>query len=239
MIVDRGRVVAEAVAGLDHLVLIDASDGPHVHRPASVVRRLHTGRHIRNKPTIPAEHRWLVRCGSGAADGHDAVNTLSRLGSRPAGKHQDAIGEPGLGKLPTDPAKLAKVIHDRKWEGGPAGSGEDFVQVGDLLRLPNASPRLREAAFEVGARIPGVKSLGTRTFHGVTGATIAITSRSRNHDPFYKGSCVTDELTFDRATSTLKAEAYLIIKDGKIIDSGGTTYLTSGLVNSTHSTPGH
>jgi hypothetical protein len=155
------------------------------------------------------------------------------------GKHQDAIGEPGLGKLPTDQVKLAKVIHDRKWEGGPAGPGEDFVQVGDLLRLPNASPKLRAAAFEVGARIPGVKSLGTRTFHGVTGATIGITSRSRNHEPFYKGSYVTDELIFDRATSTLKAEVYLIIKDGKLINSGGTTYLTSGLVNSTHSAPGH
>jgi hypothetical protein len=151
------------------------------------------------------------------------------------GKHQDTIGESGLGKLPTDPAKLAKVIHDRKWEGGPAGPGEDFTQVGDLLRLPNASPKLRAAAFEVGARIPGVKSLGTVTFHGVTGTAIGITFKLRG--PFYKGGYATQELVFDRATSTLKAEVYRIVKDGKVIDTGGTAYVASGLVNSTHSTP--
>ena len=73
-----------------------------------------------------------------------------------------------------------------------------------------------------------------------TGAQLAALMRDPDVLSVYaQGSYVTDELIFDRATSTLKAEVYLIIKDGKLIDSGGTTYLTSGLVNSTHSTPGH
>lgn len=154
-------------------------------------------------------------------------------------KHQLYIGVSGLNKLPTDPAKLAKVIHDRKWEGGPPGSGEDFTQVGDLLRPPNASPKLRAAAFEVGARIPGVKSLGTVTFHGVTGAAISLTVESSTDVPFYKGAKIRRELIFDRATSTLKAEVTLDIKHGKVIAIDAVTYLASGLVNSTQSTPGH
>lgn len=154
-------------------------------------------------------------------------------------KHQLYIGESGLGKLPTDPAKLTKVIYDRKWENGPAGPGEDWTQVGDLLRLPNASPKLRAAAFEVGARIPGVKSLGTVTFHGVTGAAISLTSKSSSKAPFYKGSYIRQELIFDRATSTLKAEVILLIKGGKIFTLDTKTYLTSGLVNSMHGAPGH
>jgi hypothetical protein len=153
------------------------------------------------------------------------------------GKHQDSIGRSGLGKLPTDPAKLAKVIHDHQWEHAAAGPGGDFTQVGDLLRFPNASTKLRVAAFEVGARIPGVKSLGTVTFHGVSGVAIGLTAKLGG--PFYKGAHETWELVFDRATSTLKAEVYRIVKDGKVIDSGGTAYVAAGLVNSTHSTLGH
>jgi hypothetical protein len=153
-------------------------------------------------------------------------------------KHELTLLDPGLGKLPTDPVKLAKAIV--KWDGGPPGAAEQFTRVGDLLRLPDASPKLRAAAFEVGARIPGIKSLGTVTFHGVTGAAIAFTSKwPPPQPPFYKGSYIRRELIFDRASSTLKAEVTDVIRAGKIISFDWKTYLASGLVNSTHSTPGH
>src|SRR5712691_8544511 len=69
-------------------------------------------------------------------------------------EHELSIGSTGLGKLPTNPAKLAKVIDRRRYENGPPGPAEDFTQVADLLRFANASPALRAAAFKVGARIP-------------------------------------------------------------------------------------
>jgi hypothetical protein len=72
-------------------------------------------------------------------------------------------GPVDLSTLPTDPAKLAEMISSRKIEGGPPGPGEDFTQVGDLLRESDASPELRAALFKVAAGIPGVKLLGTVT----------------------------------------------------------------------------
>jgi hypothetical protein len=150
-------------------------------------------------------------------------------------KHELSVTIPGLGKLPTNPAKLAKVIHDRKWEGGDPGPAEDFTQVGDLLRTANASPALRSAAFEVGAGIPGVKSLGVVTFHGVTGAAIAFTLP---HTAAYKGGDGRSELIFDRTTSLLKAEVNTVFRGSKVLDLSWVTYPSSGLVNSLHSTPG-
>jgi hypothetical protein len=153
-------------------------------------------------------------------------------------KHELSIGLPGLGKLPTKEAKLAKLIRSRNWEGGPPGPAEDLTQITDLLRSANASPKLRAAAFEVGARIPGVKSLGVVTFHGVTGAAIALTIRDTSTLPVYKGSYVREERIFDRTTSTLKAEVNTIVRAGKILEVDWVTYPAARLVNSTDSTPG-
>ncbi|HET7017676.1 MAG TPA: hypothetical protein VFI65_27380 [Streptosporangiaceae bacterium] len=202
-----------------------------------------------NMLTLLRTQTWISADGSGRALTTTISNKFASAGDRArwiaAGrpsltvnnsdhryrKHQLVIGESGLGKLPTNPVKLAKVIHDRKWEGGPKGPGEDYTQVRDLIRLPNASPKLRAAAFEVGTRIPGIKSLGTDTFRGVSGAAIAYIGK------YPKGSITSVELIFDRATSTLKAEVFKTTKGGKTVYVQGTAYLKSGLVNSTHSTP--
>ncbi len=152
-------------------------------------------------------------------------------------KHELSITTPGLGKLPTNEARLAKLIRSRKWEGGPPGPAEDFTQVGDLLRFPDAPPKLRAAAFEVGAHIRGVTSLGQVTFHGVTGAAIIYSYRLVTPISAYKGAYVKAELIFDRATSTLEAEVHEIIKAGKVMEMDWVTYPVATLVNSMRSTP--
>lgn len=149
------------------------------------------------------------------------------------GPHKLHIGETGLGKLPTNPARLATVIKSRRFEGGPPGPAEDFAQVADLLRDMNAPPALRAAAFEVGARIPRVKSLGVVSFHGVRGLGIVI-GHPVPRQPRERG---VNELIFNRTTSRLKAEVAMTVKSGKVIDITWVTYRSSGLVNSTTSTP--
>ena len=45
-----------------------------------------------------------------------------------------STGPANLSGLPTNPTTLGAEIAQRKIEGGPPGPGEDFIQVGDLLR---------------------------------------------------------------------------------------------------------
>lgn len=107
-----------------------------------------------------------------------------------------------LSKLPTEPSRLRKLLETGKVEGGPPGPGEAFIQIGDLLRQTDASPRLRSALYEAATGLRGVQSLGERVdFAGRKGIGLAIVDRgSRN------------ELIFDPRTSALLAERNTIAR---------------------------
>jgi hypothetical protein len=103
-------------------------------------------------------------------------------------------------RLPTDPAKLRRLLVTGRIEGGPPGAAEQFVQIGDLLRETDASPALRAAIYHVAATIRGVRSLGVATDHaGRRGIGLAFHNR---------GGAVS-ELIFNPTTSALMGETYL------------------------------
>jgi hypothetical protein len=138
-----------------------------------------------------------------------------------------------LDQLAQDPAQLAEAI--RAQSGGTKNPVEEesFVFVGDLLRESDASPRLRSALFQVAANIPGVELIGTvKDPAGRPGVSVAMT---------YRG--VRSELIFDPATSMLLAERQTLVAPVDDLDFavgtviGATTYLSSGIVNSTTATP--
>jgi len=119
-------------------------------------------------------------------------------------------GPVNLSRLPADPAALARLMSSRKIEGGPPGPGEDFVQVGDLLRETDAPPALRAAVFRVTAGIPGVKVIGTvRNHAGQEGIGVVYTDRVAAGPA--AGQLDQQELIFDRATSVLIGESTTII----------------------------
>ena len=74
-------------------------------------------------------------------------------------------GPSSLANAPTDPTALKAAIEDRSLEGGPPGSAEDFIQIGDLLRETDASPALRSALFQVASELPGIVLLGSVSDH--------------------------------------------------------------------------
>lgn len=123
------------------------------------------------------EHRriWIGADGSGrlletfGQPSYTSAADRARCAHVPSGSGTDDTwfaprcltnGPTNLATLPTDPARLGEELRARKIEGGPAGPGEDFVQVGDLLRETDAPPALRAALYRVAETIPGVRVLG-------------------------------------------------------------------------------
>jgi hypothetical protein len=146
------------------------------------------------------------------------------------GPGQLSVGPPNLNRLPDDPAKLATLLEARKIEGGPKGPGEDFVQVGDLLREDYVRPALRSAIFIVAEQIPGVRLLGTVTDQvGRSGIGLAYV----NSWPA-QGETGKSVLVFDPKTSKMIAEETYVTstKTGKTVLTAWTDYLKSGVVNS-------
>ena len=137
-------------------------------------------------------------------------------------------GPTNLWNLPTDTATLASQISSRTIEGGPPGTQEDFVQIGDLLRETDAPPALRAALFQVASNLPGIRLLGLVTTQtGQAGIGIAM--------PMPNASL--DELIFDPTTSALLGEQVVTNSDDAIpVISTWTSYLQSGVVDSTSST---
>lgn len=148
-------------------------------------------------------------------------------------------------ELPTDPEELLELIERRELVGGPAGDWETFVIVGDLLREAYATPKVRAALYQVVAELPGVELVG-RVLDpaGRPGMAVAYTEPSSDARSRY-------ELTFDPVTAELLGEGEVLVADSTVdVESGGpgatyggvgpagthtftTTYLVSGVVNST------
>ncbi|MGI8714438.1 MAG: CU044_5270 family protein, partial [Solirubrobacteraceae bacterium] len=86
--------------------------------------------------------------------------------------------------------KLAEIA------GGPPGSAEAFMHIGDFLRESDASPALRAAIYRAAATIPGARLLGPVSDRlGRPGIGIALTSHRW-----------TSELILDPHDSALLAE---------------------------------
>jgi hypothetical protein len=149
------------------------------------------------------------------------------------GRGQLSEGPTNLNRLPDDPAKLAALLFARKIEGGPKGPGEDFVQIGDLLRENYVRPALRAAIFTVAERIPGVRLLGTVTDqNGRSGIGLAYVHA------YVRGETAEAVLIFDPKTSKMIAEETFVThtKTGKSVLVAWTDYLKSAVVDSVTST---
>ena len=98
-------------------------------------------------------------------------------------------------RFPTDPETMESVLRASSVDAGRPVQVEIFVQIVDLLRLPDASPELRATLFEVAAGLPRIELLG-ETWDEVgregTGVSIAFADR---------GAPARMELVFDPSTS--------------------------------------
>lgn len=137
-----------------------------------------------------------------------------------------------LSDLPADPARLGKLIDERKIEHGVPGDAESFVIIGELLHETYTRPAVRKALFEVAAKIPGVRSLGAVTDPvGRVGIGVALTAHGTRHS-----------LIFDPRTSDLLASTDQV-RDPRV--RGGTAgtvaiytaYLDTGVVDSGDNRP--
>lgn len=139
-----------------------------------------------------------------------------------------------LSKLPTDPGALKQLIVSRTVEGGPPGDDETFTIIGDLLRETYASPGVRAALYTIAAELPGVQLVGSTTDHlGRAGTAVAYVSHGVSH-----------ELIFDPQTAALLGEETTVVDPSQVTPSapagtvlGWTSYLSSGVVDSTIATP--
>jgi hypothetical protein len=138
-----------------------------------------------------------------------------------------------LRRLPTDPGALYRRIKDAAGDAGPGPNQEAFTVIGDLLREAPVPPKIRAALYRAAARIHGVRLIGeVRDPVGRTGLAVALTANDSRR-----------ELIFDPKTSALLAEREVLIHRVKWIDApsgatiGSSTYLESGVVDSTHDRP--
>lgn len=144
---------------------------------------------------------------------------------------QASDGPVNLDALPTSAAKLGQEIASRRIESGPPGAAEDFVQIGDLLRVPTASPALRAALFQVAAGLKGVELLGSVTDHsGRHGVGLA-----------YVEAGVEDELVVDPDTAALLGEATIAVGSAASVPvgtvEGWSVYEPTAVVSSETVTP--
>jgi hypothetical protein len=165
----------------------------------------------------PADHAaWI-------ADGRPDLNDGS--GNEDTALDPGGLSYVDLSKLPADPAELKQLIENRSIEGGPSGDAETFTIIGDLLRETYAPPAVRSALYTIASELPGVELIGATHDHlGRPGTGVAFVAHGLSH-----------ELIFDPRTSALLAEQTVEEQTGSVLD--WTCYLSSGVVDSTHSTP--
>jgi hypothetical protein len=128
-----------------------------------------------------------------------------------------------LTRLPTDPTQLAKLIDERKVEGGPPGPAETFTIIGDLLRETYAPPKLRAALFQIASQLPIVHLFGPATWTPRRGIAVGYTYAGTRH-----------ELVFDPKTAALLGERTVTVRTGAV--TSWSVYLASRIVDSTSST---
>jgi hypothetical protein len=183
-------------------------------------------------PTFPTprDHAEWV------ADGSPSLTIPPSDQAFAAGQFSDGPGKTDLATLTTDPAALARLISSREIEGGPAGPGEDFTQVGDLLRASAAPPALRAALFQVAVRIPGVTVVADARNHAGRPGT-GLVFRSPVTSGPDRGQVDQREMIFDPATSDLIGEQAAFVNPAThaTTDLTWTDYLKSFVVSSTTS----
>jgi len=118
-------------------------------------------------------------------------------------------------------------------EGGPPGDAETFTIIGDLLRETYAPPGVRAALYTIASELSGVELVGTTHDHlGRPGTAVA-----------YVAQGLRDELIFDPRTSALLGEQTTVADPSQVrgLAAGAvvewTSYLRSGVVDSTTATP--
>jgi hypothetical protein len=168
-----------------------------------------------------------------------------------------------LSQLPTDPATLRQLIDTGKTGLNEVGFPEHaaitpaytFATAAEILATPalNSSAALRTALYDVMADTPGIQLLGTASDHsGRSGTEIAgpVGGGIGSQTP-YGANGVRDEVIIDPSTGDV-LEINLVNADPSLNNAetqsiyGNTAgqtftwtdYLTSGVVNSTSSTPG-
>lgn len=138
-----------------------------------------------------------------------------------------------LRRLPTDADALYRRIRDAAGDAGPGPNQEAFTIIGDLLREAPVPPAVRAALYRATAGIHGVRLAGeVRDPIGRRGLAVALQADHSRR-----------ELIFDPETSALLAEREVLVRRVKWIDAprgsviGSSTYLKSGVVDSTRERP--
>jgi hypothetical protein len=169
-------------------------------------------------PRFLSAHDRLVWIAAGRPDLGGNRTTSERFSHGPQGLYYV-----NLFKLPTDPAKLAKLIDERKIEGGPPGDAETFVIIGDLLRETYGPPKVRAALYDIASELPEVRLLGRATWTARPGIAVGFPTGDYRQ-----------EIVFDPKTGAMLGERTVNMKTGKVADFA--VYLASGLVDSTSQT---
>jgi hypothetical protein len=204
---------------------------------------------------------WTARDGSGRlreVEGHlrfatraDAAyfhHSLKNEQDILNGHSSDSTVAPGghpyvdLSKAPTDPAKLKRLIENRKVEvtPEPPGDADTFKTIEDLLAYTYAPPAVRSALYTIASQLPGVQLVGPT--HDPLGRPGTAVAYGLPQPQGRASTALSNELIFDPQTSALLAKQIVVMqrtKDipfspGTVITS--TAYLTSGVVNSTSDT---
>lgn len=154
---------------------------------------------------------------------------------------------PDLSSVPTGPKELRRAIEAREVpgaidaQGKPVETEELIGALGTILSRPNASPELREAAFNALAETPGVELNREATdLLGRSGYAVGYT----RHSPARVR--LRTEFIFDPQTSDSLGERIVLAGSAGEPQWEGyeaglairdVAYLQSGVVDSTHETP--
>ncbi len=153
---------------------------------------------------------------------------------------------PDLSNVPADPKGLRRAIEAREVpgieeQGNPVKIEGLIGALGTILSRPNASPELREAAFNVLAETPGVELNREATdLLGRSGYAVSYTRHTRARVRLRA------EFIFDPQTSDSLGERVILANSAgepqwKGYEAGlairDIAFLQSGVVDSTHETP--
>lgn len=111
-----------------------------------------------------------------------------------------------LSTLPTDPARMLKVLEDRS-SGDPSPAGRAWTAAGELLRESYLPPAQRAAVFRAAKLLPGVAVIeDAEDAAGRRGIAVARVNDERG---------VRDELIFNRTTFLYQGERTFVVDSAK------------------------